>query len=78
MRAHGNESFLLYSNAKLGQVKGISLDPAQPQEVIPPISDLLRPVAVDYDIMHGYVHQAPSRVCERGRERERERESETD
>ena len=51
-----DESFLIYSNAKLGQIRAISTDPDKPEEVIPPITDLLRPVAVDYDAKYQYIY----------------------
>ena len=42
--------FLLYGNAKLGEIKGISADPTkQDYEVISPITQLDKPVAIDYD-----------------------------
>ena len=56
MRQSRDESFLIYSNAKLGQIKAISTDPDKPEEVIPPITDLLRPVAVDYDAKFQYIY----------------------
>lgn len=59
-----NSSFLLYINAKLGEVKGISLDLSLaaskpediPYEVIEPITWLERPVAVDYHWDSQYIY----------------------
>lgn len=56
--------FLLYSNAKLGEVKGISLDLSSQAtdessvtyEVIEPITGLDRPVAVDYHKATQYIY----------------------
>ncbi len=43
------EPFLLYSNAKLGHIRGISLDPTDVQNVMQPIMGLSRPVALSFD-----------------------------
>ena len=51
-----DQPFLFYSNAKLGQIKGISAEPGNPEEVISPITGLLRPVAVDYDAKLGHIY----------------------
>ena len=42
------DQLLVYTNAKLGQVKGFGLDPSISHDVIQPIRDIERPVAVDY------------------------------
>ena len=69
VRQSRDESFLIYSNAKLGQIKAISTDPDKPEEVIPPITDLLRPVAVDYDAKFQYIYYSDALNHRIGRRR---------
>ena len=60
--------FLLYTNAKLGEIQGISLDAAsQDHQVIEPISNLQRPVAVDYDRESQYVYYSDAVSLKIGR-----------
>ena len=73
VRTSDDEPFLIYSNAKLGQVKGISTDPNKTEEVIPPITDLLRPVAVDYDVKFGYIYYSDALRHRIGRRKLNER-----
>ena len=52
------DTFLLYSNAKLGEVKGISvpLDSEETIEVMEPIAGLDRPIAVDFHVATQFIY----------------------
>ena len=59
--------FLLYSNAKLGEIKGISLNEANTAEVIIPITNLSRPVALDFDVVTQYIYYSDATQFRIGR-----------
>jgi len=58
------DKFLIYSNARLGEIKAISLNQSLrassiqniTHEVIQPITDLERPVALDYHRRSQYIY----------------------
>ena len=59
--------FLLYSNAKLGEIKGISLNENNAAEVITPITNLSHPVALDFDTASRYIYYSDATQFRIGR-----------
>ena len=60
--------FLLYTNGRLGEVRGISLDPTkQDFQVIKPIDNLHKPVAVDVDVLNQYIYYSDALQMSIGR-----------
>ena len=52
-----SNSYLIYTNAKLGQIRSVSLNKdVESLDVIKPIIGLSRPVALDYDRKEGYIY----------------------
>ena len=51
------KKFLLYSSAKQGQIRSVSLDPEdRDYDIIQPLLYIDRPVALDYDKRNGYIY----------------------
>jgi len=53
--------FLVYSNARLGEIKGISLNVDNRYDVMPPIDNLESPVAVDYHRATQYIYYSDTK-----------------
>ena len=61
--------FLLYGNSRLGEIRGVSCNLGTTNDVIPPISGLARPVAVDFHVKDEFIYYSDAVNFTVGRQR---------
>ena len=68
-KAAFESQFLIYTNERLGQIRGVSLDQTSTVEIIPPIDNLEQPVALDYDRQEQYIYYSDTKKNVIGRQK---------
>ncbi|GLH07806.1 LOW QUALITY PROTEIN: Putative vitellogenin receptor, partial [Gryllus bimaculatus] len=60
--------FLIFGKGKPAMIKGLPMTPGEKEQVIVPITNVIRPVALDYDVQSSYIYYSDSQRFVIGRQ----------